>query len=59
MTSIRVVTQVGKEHKAEDRTFSIISCHRRRINTEEKANVVAAAWGTEFIQFLAALARTI
>ena len=30
--------------------------HRRRINTEEKAKVVAAVWGTEFIQFLAALA---
>ena len=30
--------------------------HRRRINTQEKANVVAAVWGTEFIQFLAALA---
>ena len=27
--------------------------HRRRINTEEKAKVVAAVWGTEFIQFLA------
>ena len=58
MTSRRVVN-ARTEHKAEDRTFSIISCHRRRINTEEKANVVAAAWGTEFIQFLAALARTI
>ena len=30
--------------------------HRRRINTEEKAKVVAAVWGTEFIKFLAALA---
>ena len=30
--------------------------HRRRIYTEEKAKVVAAVWGTEFIQFLAALA---
>ena len=28
----------------------------RRINTEEKANVVAAAWGTELIQFLDVLA---
>ena len=26
------------------------------INTEEKANVVAAAWGTEWIQFFAAQA---
>ena len=29
--------------------------YRRRINTEEKAKVVAAVWGTVFIQFLAAL----
>ena len=29
---------------------------RRRINTDEKAKVVAAVWGTEMIQFLAALA---
>ena len=29
--------------------------HRRRIKTEEKAKVVAAIWGTEFIQLLAAL----
>ena len=28
----------------------------RRIYTEEKAKVVAAVWGTEFIRFLAALA---
>ena len=26
------------------------------MHTEEKGNVVAAVWGTEFIQFLAALA---
>ena len=30
--------------------------HRRRIKTEEKAKIVAAVWGAEFIQFLAALA---
>ena len=29
---------------------------RRRIKTEEKEKVVAAAWGTELIQFYAALA---
>ena len=29
---------------------------RRRKKTEAKAKVVAAVWGTEFIQFLAALA---
>ena len=36
---------------------SILCCfHRRRINTDEKAKVVAAAWGIELIQFIAALA---
>ena len=30
--------------------------HRRRITTEEKAKVVAAVRGTEFIKVLAALA---
>ena len=30
--------------------------HRRRTNTEDKAKVVADAWWTEFIQFLAMLA---
>ena len=30
--------------------------HRRRIKTEEKAKVVAAVCGEEFIKFLAALA---
>ena len=29
--------------------------HRRRIKIEENAKVVLAVWGTEFIQFLAAL----
>ena len=29
--------------------------HRRRIKTEEWAKVVAAAWGTELIKFLAVL----
>ena len=33
----------------------ILSPHRRRIYTEEKAKVVTAVWGTEFIRFLAAL----
>ena len=32
------------------------SNHRRRIKTEAKAKVVAAVWGTEIIQFVAALA---
>ena len=30
--------------------------HRRRINTEDKAKVVASVWGTEFIHCLAKLA---
>ena len=30
--------------------------HRRRINTKEKAKVIAAVRGTKFIQFLASLA---
>ena len=30
--------------------------YRRRINTEEKAKVVADVWGTEFIQLLVPLA---
>ena len=32
------------------------SIHRRRIETEGKAKVVASVWGAEFVQFLAALA---
>ena len=31
--------------------------HRRRIETEEKAKVVASVWGEDFIQFLAAASR--
>ena len=33
-------------------TSSYSVSHRRRIYTEEKAKVVAAVWGTEFIPFL-------
>ena len=40
--------RMGRRGKRED--------HRRRIKTEEKAKVVAGVWGTEFIQFHAALA---
>ena len=37
--------------------FPILSYnHRKMIYTEEKAKVDAAAWGAEFIQFLAVLA---
>ena len=30
--------------------------HRRRMELEDKAKVVASVWGEEFVQFLAALA---
>ena len=30
--------------------------HRRRMETEGKAKVVASVWGAKFVQFLAALA---
>ena len=43
------------EHLCTVRTLQAVS-HRRRINTEEKAKVVAAIWGTECMQFLVALA---
>ena len=32
--------------------LQLIAAYRRRINTEEKAKVVAAVWGKELIQFL-------
>ena len=34
-------------------TLNNNSNHRRGINTEEKAKVVDAVWGKEFVQFLA------
>ena len=34
---------------------SVVADHRRRIKTDEKAKVVAAVWGEEFIKFLAAV----
>ena len=40
-----------------DMDWTLIQSYRRRIQTEEKAKVVAAVWwGTELIQFLAPLA---
>ena len=42
--------------KREDSWYTAILYSRRRIFTEEKANVGAAALGTELLQFLAALA---
>ena len=32
------------------------SIHRRSMELEDKAKVVASVWGAEFVQFLAALA---
>ena len=34
----------------------IHSRHRRKMETEGKAKVVASVWGAKFVQFLAALA---
>ena len=36
--------------------WNVDASHKRRINTEEKAKVVAAVWGTELLQFLAVIA---
>ena len=35
---------------------SVLRSHKRRMETEDKAKVVASAWGAKFIQFLAGLA---
>ena len=37
-------------------SWRLRTCHRRRIELEDKAKVVASDWGAEFVQFLAALA---
>ena len=47
-------------HKFENLRYGgtqLLPEHRRRINTEEKANIPAAVWGKELIQFLAAPGR--
>ena len=36
--------------------MAVHAYHIRKTHTEEKAMVVAAVWGEEFIQFLSALA---
>ena len=41
---------------ARQETDDNTATHRRRIELEDKAKVVASVWGTEFVQFLAALA---
>ena len=43
---------VSKKKPSADQTQG----HRRRMELEDKAKVVASVWGAEFIQFLAALA---
>ena len=45
----------------QKRTFEVINntflyVHRRRLETETKAKVIASVWGAKFIQFLAVLA---
>ena len=47
--------QIGKGKPVHKRTTNLLYTHRRRINTEEKAKVVAAVKGEECIQFLATL----
>ena len=52
---LRLLIAVQKLHKSFLERYVSYS-HRRRIKTEEKTEVVAAAWRAEFIKFLAALA---
>ena len=40
------------ESEIEPKMFSIEPKHRRRMETEAKAKVVASIWETEFIQYL-------
>ena len=47
--------QITAHSFAVKRDVIVSQHHSRRIYTEEKTKVVAAVWGTEFIQFLAAL----
>ena len=37
------------------RNWLVRFIHRRRMEIEEKGKIIAAAWGTELVQFLAAL----
>ena len=50
------ITKHQKENKTNVGEFCEAPYHRRRINTEETAKVVASVWGEDFIQFPAALA---
>ena len=41
---------------AQKKNVLYTSHHRRRMEREAKAKVVASVWGADFVQFLAALA---
>ena len=56
MVEIRNMYTNNKSNMSQCNKMSILILHRRRINTYEKAKVVASVWGEELIQFLAALA---
>ena len=45
----------GLSNEIFDLQFFHHSNHRRRMELEDKAKVVVSVWGTEFVQFLAAL----
>ena len=51
-----VVQSEGANQLLEVKNYATVeNCiHRRRMEREAKAKVVASVWGTEFIQFLAA-----
>ena len=53
--SLCAVTKTGRDINGLPSSFWPVKnlLHRKRIQTEEKAKVVAAVWGEEFIQFLA------
>ena len=54
LPSNRCVLDIGVQFRQQPAWLE--GTHRRRIKTEEKAKVAAAAWGTELIKFFAALA---
>ena len=46
----------SEQHSQARRGNRWLGAYKRRIRTDEKAKVVAAVWGAEFSQFVAALA---
>ena len=46
----------GKPRDIKERAQMLSSQKKDRITVEDKAKVVAFVWGTEFVQFLAAVA---